>query len=204
MHSHVTWILYESMSHWSPQSYGQSALSFFIYQSHPSIQIHITFCCLLCFVVFYFLFVWMVLIMSGTWKPHWASRLRWVDYYSIPTTSYVNWQPLYMQHLVFWTLQWNFHLCTNESISWGILNNNFKSFQIPKILTVFRMTFTHRKHVAEWQFFVLLVKLIIMKLSLQLSLPLLKFEKIIAIKIQLYCSFLCHKIYEFSPSIDIC
>lgn len=89
MHSHVTWILYESMSHWSPQSYGQSALSFFIYQSHPSIQIHITFCCLLCFVVFYFLFVWMVLIMSATWKPHWASRLRWVDDYSIPTTSYV-------------------------------------------------------------------------------------------------------------------
>ena len=78
---------------------------------------------------------------------------------------------------VFRTLQWNFHLCTNESISWGILNNNFKSFQIPKILTVFRMAFTHRKHIPEWQFFVLLVKLIIMKLSLQLSLPLLKFEK---------------------------
>lgn len=100
MHSHVTWILYESMSHWSPQSYGKSALSFFIYQSHPSIQIHITFCCLLCFVVFYFLFVWMILIMSATWKPHWASRLRWVDDYSIPTTSYVNWQPLYMQQSV--------------------------------------------------------------------------------------------------------
>ena len=78
---------------------------------------------------------------------------------------------------VFWTLQWNFHLCTNESISWGILNNNFKSFQIPKILTVFRMTFTQRKHIPEWKYFVLLVKLIIMKLSLQLSLPLLKFEK---------------------------
>lgn len=144
MHSHVTWIFYESMSHWSPQSYGQSALSFFIYKSHPSIQIHITFCCLLCFVVFYLLFVWMVLIMSATWKPHWASRLRWVDDYSIPTTSYVNWQPLYMQQSVL-----NFHLCTNESISWGILNNNFKSFQIPKILTVFRMTFTHRKHIPE-------------------------------------------------------
>ena len=100
LHSHVTWILCESMSHWSPQSYGQSALSFFIYQSHPSIQIHITFCCLLCFVVFYFLFVWMILIMSATWKPHWASRLRWVDDYSIPTTSYVNWQPLYMQQSV--------------------------------------------------------------------------------------------------------